>query len=117
MALTPVLLGFVVLLGYAAAWRAVAYRIRHPERAAAWSTPLRDGWQGLVAESGLLTLLGALWFGSLGSGGAVLLFLLLGALMELPWRLRRKERIDWRELAPELLRVALAGWLLGTVMP
>ncbi len=35
----------------------------------------------VLAESLTLTLLAALWFGSLGSGGWLLIFLLLGALV------------------------------------
>ncbi len=116
MALTPVLLGFLLLLGYSTAWRAVAYRVRRGAGAGPWSAPLREGWRSLVSESVLLTLLGALWFGSLGSGGSALLFLLLGGLMELPWRLRHQGTVDWREVAPEVLRLVLAGPLLGQVM-
>lgn len=41
-----------------------------------------------LAEALLLTLVGTLWFGSLGPGGWWLLFPLLGLLADLPARLR-----------------------------
>ena len=37
-------------------------------------------WPGATFEALVLTLVAALWFGSLGHGGWVILFLLLGAL-------------------------------------
>lgn len=37
-------------------------------------------WPGATFEALIVTLLAALWFGSLGHGGWVILFLLLGAL-------------------------------------
>jgi len=41
---------------------------------------LRATWLPATAEALFLTLLAALWFGSLGHGGWVVLFLLLGAI-------------------------------------
>ena len=46
----------------------------------AWPAAFRAAWLPATAEALLLTLLAALWFGSLGHGGWVVLFLLLGAL-------------------------------------
>ena len=48
----------------------------------AWVAGRRDRGNAVVAtaEALALTLLGALWFGSLGSGGWVLVFLLVGML-------------------------------------
>jgi hypothetical protein len=43
-------------------------------------TRFRAVWLGAAFEALILILLAALWFGSLGSGGWVTLFLLLGAL-------------------------------------
>lgn len=45
----------------------------------------RDGWW-VAGEALLLTLLGGLWFASLGAGTAWLIFLLVGALAEWPVR-------------------------------
>jgi hypothetical protein len=45
-----------------------------------WSTVARSVWPGATFEALVLTLVAALWFGSLGHGGWVILFLLLGAL-------------------------------------
>jgi hypothetical protein len=42
----------------------------------------------IAGEAGVLTLLGSLWFDSLGSGGWWLLFLLLGLLAAFPVRLQ-----------------------------
>jgi hypothetical protein len=41
-----------------------------------------------LAEAAVVTLFAALWFGSLGSGGWWLLFLLVGALVAFPVRLQ-----------------------------
>ena len=40
----------------------------------------RTVWPGATFEALILTLVAALWFGSLGHGGWVILFVLLGAL-------------------------------------
>ncbi len=45
-----------------------------------WGAAVRIAWLPATAEALVLTLLAALWFGSLGHGGWVLVFLLLGAL-------------------------------------
>lgn len=45
-----------------------------------WGAALRAAWLPAAAEALALTLLAALWFGSLGHGGWLLLFLLLGTL-------------------------------------
>ncbi len=49
-------------------------------RSGTWRARLRAIWPGAAFEALILTLVAALWFGSLGSGGWVTLFLLLGAL-------------------------------------
>lgn len=49
---------------------------------------LRAGWKLYLADALLLTLFAALWFASLGHGGWVLLFLMVGLLMEGPARYR-----------------------------
>jgi hypothetical protein len=76
-----------------------------------------------AAEALLLTLLGSLWFASLGTGAWWLIFLLVGGLMELPvtGEAGRTKRREWRELAAHAVgvaRVVAAGgwlaWQLGT---
>jgi hypothetical protein len=51
-----------------------------PSTSLAWGPVLRVVWLPAAAEAFVLTLLAALWFGSLGAGGWVWVFLLLGAL-------------------------------------
>lgn len=78
----------------------------------------------LAAIEGLIfTLFGSLWFGSFGPGrgGWVLLFLLLGLLLELPVRLRDGvQRSQPRGLAAALglsvLRWVVAGGILAAVI-
>ena len=76
-----------------------------------------------LAEAGVLTLLAALWFGSLGSGGWPTVFLLLGALVAGPERglrsafLRSSSRADlgffFLDIARYLAAGALLAWRLG----
>jgi hypothetical protein len=76
-----------------------------------------------LAEALALSLLGALWFGSIGRGSWLLVFALLGALVAGAERglrsafLRSKERPDWRGFAADWARYLLAGavlaWRLG----
>jgi hypothetical protein len=62
----------------------------------------------VVGEGLLLTLLAALWLGSLGAGAAWLVFLLIGALKEWPVRtLGGTARVA---------RVVAAGVLLSRVL-
>lgn len=78
----------------------------------------------LPAVEGLIfTLFGSLWFGSFGPGrgGWVLLFLLLGLLLELPVRLRDGvQRSQPRGLVAALglsvLRWVVAGGILAAVI-
>jgi hypothetical protein len=74
------------------------------------------------AQSLLLTLLGSLWFASLGTGSWGLVFLLVGGLMELSTtgEGRRQKQREWRDLAAHAVgvgRVVVAGgwlaWQLG----
>lgn len=63
----------------------------------------------LAGESLVVTLLGALWFGSLGAGAWWLPFLLVGALREWPIRSARS--------AFRVVRLLGAGGLLAWVLP
>jgi hypothetical protein len=80
----------------------------------------RPRWLPLI-EALLFTLFAALWFGSLGKGGWVLLFLMLGLLLELPPRLRDStQRAQPTGLALAtgvgLVRVLVAAGLLSVIM-
>jgi hypothetical protein len=72
-----------------------------------------------LVEAGLLTLLAALWFGSLGSGGWLLVFFLIGVLAAGPERglrsafLRSFTRSDLRFLILDVARYMAAGALLA----
>ncbi len=82
----------------------------------------RAAWAGATFEALILTLVAALWFGSLGHGGWVTLFLLLGALPAGDRWLRRRrsgERAagEGGLFVASLLKYLLAGlvcsWLLS----
>jgi hypothetical protein len=49
---------------------------------------LRASWKVYAADALIFTLFASLWFASLGHGGWLLLFLLLGLLIEGPGRFR-----------------------------
>jgi hypothetical protein len=72
-----------------------------------------------LAEAGVTTLLAALWFGSLGSGGWPVVFLLLGLLVAGPERglrsalLRSVTRPDVGLFVLDIARYMAAGALLA----
>src|SRR5438093_9295024 len=71
-----------------------------------------------LAEAALLTLIGSLWFDSLGSGGWRLLFLLIGALVAFPvWFRTGPVQMPSRALVAsslaDLTRYVIAGALLA----
>jgi len=116
MAFTRVVLGWAAVTLLFALWRTVERRLQRtpgPVLPAARAEFLTHAIEGL-----LLTLFAGLWFGSLGSGGAVLLFLLVGALMEIPSRLRSHPvgGIPWKPVLAGIARIVLAGVVLGVVM-
>jgi hypothetical protein len=96
----------VALLFFAAAW----YRSRRLPAAAVIVC---------LAEAGILALLAALWFGSLGSGGWPVVFLLLGTLVAGPERglrfafLRSGSRSDLGFFVLDIARYMAAGALLA----
>jgi hypothetical protein len=94
-----ILLAWVVVGAWLAIW-AFAERRVTPARA-----PFAAELAPLAGEALLLALFAALWFGSLGSGGWWLVFLLLGALMA--WPVRSLAR------AARIARVVVAGALLA----
>lgn len=79
----------------------------------------RAALRPILIEAALLVLFAGLWFGSLGSGGGWLLFPLLGALIELPGRLRQQAAgvpIRWGSTISAILRIAIPGILLGFIL-
>ena len=80
-------------------------------------TGARAVWVSL-GEAALLTLIASLWFDSLGSGEWWLLFLLIGALAQVPvWVRSRSDGVPTRlrlaALTTDLGRFVVAGALLA----
>lgn len=99
------------------AWRALERGVRGGEEPLVRSLGHSAG--ALAVEALLLTLLGGLWFASLGSGSGWLVFLLVGLLVEVPHRLRTPEgraAFSWKPVAGGVVRVLLAGVACGVVM-
>ncbi len=96
-------------------WREIAFRGSD----AGQGPRVRAQLSPLLVEAALLTLFAALWFGSLGSGGGYILFPLLGALIELPGRLRQQAAgvpIAWGATLAAILRITIPGILLGFIL-
>lgn len=73
-------------------------------------------WRAI--EAGVLTLIGSLWFDSLGSGEAWLVFLAIGALVAFPPWFRAgtaevPRRVLFANSVADLTRYAIAGALLA----
>ncbi len=117
MAFGRVLLGFAAVGAFFLAWNLVGRRLG-PAGEPAGGVTGGMAWPALLIEAGLLTLFAGLWFGSLGSGGAVLLFLIVGLLMEVPGRVRNQSlrAVSVKPLIGGVLRILLAGVLLGLVL-
>jgi hypothetical protein len=92
--------------------------------------PRRGLLRLLLIEALILSMFAALWFASLGHGGWVLLFLLLGLLMEAPVRFRDDiyngraspatfdlTRARWIRIGLGVVRTVVAGGLLSWVIP
>lgn len=118
MPLTALALGWAAVTAWYLAWAAGARRWQgEPGPApAGWIDP---DWRLYMVESALLTLLAALWFGSLGRGGWVLLFSLIGATSEWAIHARGSGRpVGWpgaRRLAG-VARTVVAGGLLRWIL-
>ncbi len=84
MSLTRVVVGWLLVSAWFAVADLILARLRGPDLSPRGPAPR---WLPIV-EGFLFTLFAALWFGSLGSGGWVLLFIMLALLFELPVRLR-----------------------------
>jgi hypothetical protein len=92
--------------GVVAAWLVVWDIAERRLTGARGSRAMQLWWP--AGEALLLTLLAALWFGSLGAGGWGLVFLLLGALREWPPRTALG--------VARVARVVVAGGILARVL-
>jgi hypothetical protein len=79
MALSRLVVGWIAVVAWLLLWDLIGSRIERGQGRGR----LRQA-RVLLVEALLLTLLGALWFGSLGAGGWWLVFGLVGALQEWP---------------------------------
>jgi hypothetical protein len=83
---------------------------------------LRAPWPTYLGDALLFTLFASLWFASLGHGGWLLLFFLLGLLIEGPGRVRdRPEGFDrsrsgLKRILLGTLRIVGAGGLLALIL-
>ncbi|HSB53153.1 MAG TPA: hypothetical protein VLD58_02315 [Gemmatimonadales bacterium] len=111
MAFTWVVAGWGAVTVLFLAWEEIGRRFRR-------DTPSNPAIiSASIVEALLLTLFSSLWFASLGSGGWLLLFLLLAALMELPPRLRRREsRQSWKQALGAIARIVVAGGVLRGIL-
>ena len=96
-------IGWLAVAAWLLAWQ-------WAERRTGEGAPMSAREAAEIAGEGLVvTLFGALWFGSLGSGAWWLVFLLVGAIREWPPRTGRG--------ALRILRVIGAGGVLAWVLP
>ena len=119
MSLTRIVLGWLATSAWFALAELVLERLKGPTVTSRGPAPK---WAPVV-EGLLFTLLGSLWFGSFGPGrgGWILLFVLLGLLLELPARLRDAvQRAQPKGLAAAVgiavLRWVIAGGILAALM-
>lgn len=111
MALSRLLLGWVLVTLWLIGWDLISARGAWERRSAVLP----------AGEALLLTLFGALWFGSLGSGAWWLVFLLVGALREWPGPADSAPRARGRPVPRRgvvlrllrTLRVVVAGGILA----
>ena len=114
MSLVPLLVAWLAVAAWFTGWEVVAARLARSGNAGGW---LRAPIRLYIAEAFVLTLLAALWFSALGSGGWPLVFGLLGILMEWPGPLRLGHRTTpgtgagLKRVALGVVRVVGAGTL------
>ncbi len=110
MAFARVVAAWLAVTLFFLSWREVERRVRGtPEGMLA---TLRGTLPGLLIEAALLTLFAGLWFASLGHGSSVLLFLLVGGLIEVPHRLRSAAGLPhpWKPVIGGIGRIMVAGF-------
>ena len=116
MTLLRLVLGWAAVTAWFFLFELIEQRIVGPAPAAG---RFRAGWKMYVTDALLFTLFAALWFASLGSGGWILLFLMVGLLVEGPARFRDGSgRMDLRgkgllRLSLGVIRIAGAGGILA----
>ena len=116
MTLLRLVLGWAAVTAWFLVFELIEQRIVGPPPAAG---RLRAGWRVYLADALLFTLFAALWFASLGSGGWVLLFLMVGLMVEGPARFRDGSgRMDLSgkgilRLSLGLVRIVGAGGILA----
>jgi hypothetical protein len=116
MTLLRLVLGWVAVTAWFFLVELIEQRVVGPAPAAG---RFRAGWKIYAADALLFTLFAALWFASLGSGGWVLLFLMVGLLVEGPARFRDGSgtmdlsRQGLRRLAMGVARIVVAGGILA----
>ena len=116
MAFSRVLLGFAIVTVFLAIWREVERRLN---RTPGGATPaIMATLPAIATEGALLTLFAGLWFASLGAGDTPLLFLVVGALMEIPAQLKSHQvrELPWKLIAAGIVRIVGAGVVLGYVI-
>ncbi|HUF34592.1 MAG TPA: hypothetical protein VMN37_01520 [Gemmatimonadales bacterium] len=118
MGLSRILLAWLAVTGWLIAWEAVARQVGRGATGPWVRPPL---WR-YAGEALLLSLLGALWFASLGAGAWWLVFALVGAIAAWPAPDggRKNRRGVPRELVARTLQVArvlaaggILAWRLG----
>ena len=119
MSLTSLLLAWALVSALFVLWEVVTVRFSQAGNAGGW---LRAPVRIYVTEALVLTLLGTLWFASIGSGTWPLVFLLLGVVMEWPGPVRHGihspegPRPAARRIMLGVLRVMAAGAVMWGVV-
>jgi hypothetical protein len=106
MSLSNLLVAWALVSALFLLWEVASMRLSHAGNAGGW---LRAPARIYIAAALVLTLLGTLWFASIGSGTWPLVFCLLGILMEWPGPVRHGIH------APDGSRPAARRILLGTL--
>lgn len=116
MAFFRIVLGWGAVTLLFALWSEAARRIKQVPGPAL--PAFKSDLTANATEALLLTLFAGLWFGSLGGGGAWLLFLVVGGLMEVPARLRSHPvgGVPWKAVGVAILKVMAGGVVLSFVM-
>ena len=116
MTLLRLVLGWAAVAAWFFLFELIEQRIVGPAPAAG---RFRAGWKVYVTDALLFTLFAALWFASLGTGGWVLLFLMVGLVVEGPGRFRDGSgQMDWSRkgvvrLFLGVARIVIAGGILA----
>jgi hypothetical protein len=106
VALSRLFGGWLAVALWLLLWEVVASRF-----GGARETGLARRGRDCLVEAGLVTLFGALWFASLGSGAWWLVFALVGALRE--WPLRSAPGVALLRVVRTLVAGGLLAWRLG----